>query len=144
MELKDILAVAGHSGLFKYIAQSSNGVIVESLLDGTRTKMAATARISSLTEIAVFTDREELPLSKLFDLLFAHTDGRETISPKSTPDQMKALFTKVLPDYDRDRVHVSDMKKVIAWFNILVAAGMTKFTSDDSEEKEEKSEEEKL
>ena len=130
MELKDILAVAGQPGLFKYIAQGANGIIVESLLDGTRTKIASTARISALTEIAVFTDREELPLSKLLDLLFAHTEGRETISPKSTPDQMKALFAEVLPDYDRDRVHVSDMKKIIAWFNILVAAGMTKFTEE--------------
>ena len=131
MELKDILAIAGQPGLFKYIAQSPNGIIVESLHDGSRTKMAATARISSLTEIAVFTDLEELPLPKLFDTLFAHTGGSETISSKSTPDRMKALFAEVLPDYDRDRVHVSDMKKIIGWFNILVAAGMTKFTADE-------------
>ena len=133
MELKDIMVVSGQPGLFKHIAPGAHGIIVESLLNGARTKIPATARITSLSEIAVFTDREELPLPKLLDILFAHTGGRETISPKSTPDQMKALFAEVVPGYDRNRVHVSDMKKIIAWFNLLVAAGMTKFAPDEEE-----------
>ena len=132
--MKDILAVSGQPGLFKYVAKSMNGVIVESLTDGTRTKAPVTSRVLSLSEVALFTDREELPLPKIFDILFAHTGGRETIAPQSTPDQMKALFAEVIPNYDRSRVHVSDMKKIISWFNILVGAGMTKFATDEENE----------
>lgn len=136
MELKDILAVSGQPGLFRYVAQSPNGIIVESLPGGARTKVPATARISSLGEIAIFTDHEEMPLGEVFDALYAHTEGRETISPKSTPDQMKSLMDTVVPGYDRDRVHVSDMKKMISWFNILVGAGMTKFAAEEESEEE--------
>ena len=134
MELKDILAVSGQSGLFKFVAQSPGGVIVESLIDQKRTLFPSNARVSSLTEIAIFTATEDLPLAKVLEKIYAHTGGKETISRNSTPEQMKEFFGEVLPDYDRDRVHVSDIKKVISWFNILVEAGMTEFKLPDEEE----------
>lgn len=141
MELKDILAISGQPGLFKYVAQGSNGVIVESLLDGRRTNATGSSKVSALAEIAIFTDEEEIPLWRVFEALYKNTGGRESISPKSTPDQLKAKMVEIVPDYDRDRVHVSDMKKLFSWYNILVGAGMTDFTVEDGSEKEESTEE---
>ncbi len=144
MELKEILAISGQPGLFKYVARSSNGVIVESLTDGRRMNASATARVSSLTEIAIFTEDEDMPLATVFEKIYAHTGGKEAVNPKSSPEQLKAFFGEVLPEYDRDRVHVSDIKKVFAWYNLLVGAGMTEFklpeTEEQAEEKTEKKE----
>ena len=134
MELKDILAISGQPGLFKYVAQSQRGVIVESLLDGKRMNAAATARVSSLTEISMFTEGEDIALAEVFTRMYAHTEGKQGLSHKESADKMKAYFAEVLPEYDRERVHVSDIKKALAWFNILVAAGMTEFTLPSDEE----------
>lgn len=138
LELKDILAISGQGGLFRYIAPSSNGVIVEALSDGRRMNASGTAKISSMAEIAIYTDSEDMPLWKVFQAVYKHTEGKNALNPKSDPAQLKKLFAEILPDYDRDRVHVSDMKKVFGWYNILVDAGMTDFTIE--EEKEESGE----
>ena len=127
MELKEILAISGQPGLYRYVAQSTRGVIVESLLDGRRMNAAANARVSALTEISMFTEGDDIPLAEVFTKIYAHTEGKEAISPKESPERLKAAFAEVLPEYDRDRVHVSDIKKCFAWYNILVGAGFTAF-----------------
>lgn len=127
MELKDILAISGQPGLYKYVAQSSRGVIVESLTDGRRMNAAANAKVSSLTEISMFTEGEDIPLAEVFTKIYAHAAGKEAISPKETPAKLAAYFAEVLPEYDRERVHVSDIKKCFAWYNALVGAGFTEF-----------------
>ncbi len=127
MELREILAISGQPGLFKYVAQSQRGVIVESLLDGKRMNASATSKVSALTEISMFTEGDDIALADVFTRIYAHTGGQQAISPKSTPEQLKAAFAEVLPEYDRDRVHVSDIKKCFSWFNILVEAGFTEF-----------------
>lgn len=134
MELRDILAISGQPGLYRYIARSTNGVIVESLLDGKRINSSGTAKISALAEIAIYTENEEVPLWQVFEKFYAHTGGARSIDPKSDPALLKKTFAEVLPDYDRDRVHVSDMKKVVAWFNILVDAGMSDFRIEKEED----------
>ncbi len=134
MELKDILAISGQPGLFKYVAQSQRGVIVESLLDGKRMNAAATARVSSLTEISMFTEGEDIPLANVFTNIWNYTEGKEAISHKESADKITAEFAKVLPEYDRERVHVSDMKKCFAWYNLLVKAGFTEFKLPNYEE----------
>lgn len=136
MEIKDILAISGQPGLFRYVARSSNGVIVESLIDGKRLNSSGTAKISALAEIAIYTEMEELPLWKVFEKLYAYTDGKPAIDAKSDSAQLKKVFGEVLPDYDRERVHVSDMKKVFSWFNILVGTGMTDFSIKQGEEEQ--------
>ncbi len=127
MELKDILAISGQPGLYKYVAQSSRGVIVESLLDGRRSNASATSRVSTLTEISMFTEEEDVALADVFTNIYNYTSGAETISHKESNDKIVETFAAVLPNYDRDRVHVSDMKKCFAWYNILVKAGFTSF-----------------
>lgn len=131
MELKDILSISGQSGLFKFVAQSRNGIIVESLTDGTRSCASATARVSSLSEIAIFTQGEDMPLAQVFQKIYDKLEGKEAVNPKSTPEALKQFFAEVLPEYDRERVHVSDMKKVAAWYNLMIAAGMTEFKTNE-------------
>ena len=134
MELKEILAISGQPGLYKYVAQSTNGVIVESLLDGKRMNASASSKVSALTEISIFTEGDDLPLADVFTNIYNHTGGKEAISHKEAPEKLKAAFAEVLPDYDRDRVHVSDMKKVFMWYNIRLGAGFTEFKLPETEE----------
>lgn len=137
MELKDILAISGQPGLFKYVAQSMRGVIVESLLDGKRMNASSTSRVSALTEISMFTEGEDIALADVFTNIWNYTGGKEVISHKESADKIEAEFAKVLPEYDRERVHVSDMKKCFAWYNILVQAGFTEFKLPSYEEQSE-------
>ena len=134
MEFKDILAISGMPGLYKYVAQSTRGIIVESLEDGRRTNASATSRVSALSDISMFTEGEDIALAEVFTRMYAHTEGKQGLSHKESADKMKAYFAEVLPEYDRERVHVSDIKKALAWYNILVAAGMTEFTLPSDEE----------
>ena len=133
MELKDILAISGQPGLYRYVAQSHTGVIVESLLDNKRSNVSATSRVSALTEISMFTEGEDIALADVFTKMYAYTEGKQAISPKESNDRLKEFFGAVLPDYDKERVHVSDIKKAISWFNILVEAGFTEFTLPEEE-----------
>ena len=136
--MKDILAISGQPGLYKFVAQSMRGVIVESLIDGKRMNAAATSRVSALTEISMFTEGEDIALADVFTNIWNYTEGKQAISHKESADKIKEEFAKVLPEYDRERVHVSDMKKCFAWYNILVEAGFTEFKlpteGDEAEE----------
>ncbi len=134
MELNEILAISGQPGLYRYVAQSTRGVIVESLVDGRRMNAAANAKVSALTEISMFTEGDDIPLAEVFTRIYAHTGGEEAISHKETPEKLKAAFAEVLPEYDRDRVHVSDIKKCFSWFNILLGAGFTEFKLPEEKE----------
>ncbi|MEG1612294.1 MAG: DUF5606 domain-containing protein, partial [Alistipes sp.] len=127
MELKEILAISGQPGLYKYVAQSTRGVIVEALTDGKRMNAAASAKVSSLTEISMFTENDDVPLAEVFTSIYKLQEGKAAISHKESDEKIKEAFALALPTYDRDRVHLSDMKKCFAWYNILVAAGLTKF-----------------
>jgi hypothetical protein len=141
MELKDILAISGQPGLYKYVAQSMRGVIVESLTDGKRMNASATSRVSALTEISMFTEGEDIALADVFTNIWNYTEGKEAISHKESAERITEEFAKGLPEYDRDRVHVSDMKKCFAWYNLLVEAGFTEFKLPEQETAEEAQEE---
>ena len=140
MELNEILAISGQPGLYRYVAQSTRGVIVESLVDGRRMNAAANAKVSALTEISMFTEGDDIALADVFTRIYAHTGGKEAISHKEAPEKLKAAFAEVLPEYDRERVHVSDIKKALSWFNILVGAGLTEFRLPDEEATDEAAE----
>lgn len=139
MEFKEILAIAGQPGLYRFVAQSTNGVIVESLIDQRRMNASASSKVSALAEIAIYTESEDMPLASVFQSIYDHTQGQEAISHKSSPDELKRYFATVLPEYDRERVHVSDIKKVFAWYNTLLAAGMTDFKVEEQEEQQAES-----
>ena len=141
MDLRDILAISGQPGLYKFVAQSSRGVIVEALADGKRQNIPPTARVSSMAEIAIFTDTEDKPLEKILQDMFRALDGKEAISHKASNDELTAFFGKMIPDYDRERVHVSDMKKVVQWYNVLLAKDLIDLEEPKEEEIEEEVEE---
>jgi hypothetical protein len=124
MKLKDILAISGKSGLFKFVSQGRNGIIIESFEDQKRTVAPSSAKVSALDDIAIFTDTEEVPLAAIFRKIFEKEAGKECISHKSDDKIIKAYFAELLPEYDRNRVYTSDMKKVYHWYNTLVKLNM--------------------
>ncbi len=135
MKLRDILAISGEPGLYNYIAGSRNGVIAESLVDGKRKNFSGThSRVSSLAEISIFTEDDDVALAEVLTSLYAHTKGEQTLSHKASEIELRSLFDEVLPTYDRERFHLSDMRKLVQWFNILVKAGMTDFSLEEPEE----------
>ncbi|MCK5821786.1 MAG: DUF5606 domain-containing protein [Bacteroidales bacterium] len=143
MNIKDILTISGQPGLYKLISQGKNAVIVENLDTGKRMPSHANNRISALEDISVFTDSEELPLKDLFTKIFTKEDGQQAEDPKKmSGDALKAYFTELVPDYDRDRVYVSDMKKAIQWYNMLISKGM--LSIEEVEEAQEVEEIEKV
>jgi hypothetical protein len=137
IKLKDILSISGKGGLFKLIAQARNGVVVESMEDHKRHVAPATARVSSLDDIAIFTREEEVPLSDIFMRIYDHTGGKETISHKSSGDQLKRAFMELVPDYDDQRVYLSDIKKVYQWYNQLQANGLLEVIEKEEESTEQ-------
>lgn len=137
MKLEEIFAISGRPGLYKFVAQSKNGMIVESLIDRTRIPVQSTAKVSSLDNISVFTLAGDKPLSGIFQQMSEAFDGRESIDPKSSEEALRKAFMEAVPDYDRERVHTSDIKKIISWYNLLHESGMTQFTAAEEQPEEE-------
>lgn len=109
--LKGILAIGGQPGLYKLIAETKNHLIVESLETGKRMPAYTTAKISTLEDIAIFTETEEVPLKEIFQKISEKENGGPAIDHKAPADTLKAFFEEILPDYDRDRVYVSISKR---------------------------------
>ncbi len=131
-----ILAIAGKPGLYKLVSRGKNSLIVEAL-DASHKRMPAfgSDRITSLTDIAMFTDSDDVPLMDVLESLKTQEEGKKSSVDykKASGDELREYFAKVLPNFDRERVHVSDIKKLIQWYDILVENGITDF----KEEKEE-------
>ena len=127
--LKTILSIAGKPGLYKLVSQGRNMLIVESLVDKKRTPAYGSEKIISLGDIAMYTDAEDVPLSQVLTAVKRKENGEvATIDlKKASQDELKAYMAEVLPNFDRDRVHVSDIKKLISWYNLLIKSGMTDF-----------------
>lgn len=135
MDLTNILVISGKPDLSELVSQTKGGAIVKNLVTGQKYPVFKNDRISSLGEIRLFTDSDERPLEEVMQAIYKHLDGKPTtFEPKKAESKELAdLLAAVLPDYDRDRVHTSDMKKLFAWYNILSAAG--KITFDEENEK---------
>ncbi len=142
MELKGILAISGYSGLFKLVKQSQSGIIVESLETKKRMPAYATTKITSLEDSAVFLENEqEISLVDVLKNIYEKEEGGQAINHKSDAAKLKAYFAEVLPEYDKERVYVSDIKKIISWYNTLQKYDMLDFS--EAENKEEAAETEK-
>lgn len=142
MNIEGIIAVSGKPGLFKVIGQTKNGVIVESLMDGKKSAMSSTSKISALQDIAIYTYTEELPLADVLDKIRVKEGGTSSIGHKSSAAVLSEYFKGILEDYDEDRVYTSDIKKVISWYNTLQKVGLAVETivesSDESSESSKK------
>lgn len=133
--LKKILSISGRPGLYQLISYGRNMLIVEPLPAGRRFPVHSRERVMSLGDISMFTTAEDTPLSQVFENIGKKYDNK-AIDAKaySTPDELHDFFGGVLENWDQDRVHNSDIKKVITWYNILVGAGITEFTTKEEEE----------
>ena len=132
--LKGIMAIAGQPGLFKLIAETKNRIIVESLLNGKRMAAGTTSKISSLDDIAIFTHAGDIPLRDIFRLIHTHENGGPAIDAKSADNELRRYFSGVVPDYDQEKVYLSDIKKVILWYNLLQGKDMLQFPEEKADE----------
>ncbi|MDA3906835.1 MAG: DUF5606 domain-containing protein [Bacteroidales bacterium] len=130
MDLSKILSISGKPGLYKMITSTKNGVLVESLIDEKRIPAFSHERISSLEEISVFTETEDVPLKEIFHSIFNITNNQQALSHKSSANELVGFFESVLPNFDRDRVYASDIKKIIQWYNLLQTKGLVDLAED--------------
>lgn len=127
--LKTILSISGKPGLYKLVSQGRNMLIVESLTDKKRFPAYGNEKIISLSDIAMYTDTEDVPLKNVFLAMKKKENGAAVAIDlkKATAEELRAYLAEVLPNFDRDRVYVTDIKKLISWYNLLVSCGMTDF-----------------
>ena len=138
MSLEKILSIGGKPGLFKLLTQTRSGFVAESLLDKKRITISAQSNVSVLSEIAIYTLEEEMPLGEVFQKIqVKEKGGRTTVGHKEDKLKLEEYFFEVLPNYDEDRVYPSDIKKVIQWYNILHDNGITEFIADSEDAHEE-------
>lgn len=137
MDLTGILAITGKPGLYKLISQTKSGALVESLVDKKRMPAFAHERISSLKDITMFGNDEDKPLIDIFQNIYKIEDGKECISHKSSDKELKDYMEKAFPDYDKERVHLSDMKKLFSWYNILLSNNLIDLKQPQQEEEKQ-------
>ncbi|MEM5564248.1 DUF5606 domain-containing protein [Psychroserpens sp. AS72] len=134
MTLDKILSISGKPGLYKIVTQTRNGFVVESLIDQKKVSVNIHSNISVLSEIAVYTLTEELPLREVLKKIRTKEDSKQTsISHKDSKDKLEEYFFEVLPDYDEDRVYASDIKKIVQWYNLLEKHDMLGALDEDKE-----------
>ena len=140
MGLDKILAISGKPGLFKVVTQTRSGFVAESLIDKKKIPVNIHSNVSILSEIAIYTLEEELPLREVFKKIKAKEEGNSTsVAHKDSKDKLEEYFFNVLPNYDEDRVYASDIKKVVQWYNLLQKHDLLNlleedFSSSDEEE----------
>jgi hypothetical protein len=140
MDLSKILSISGKPGLFTLISQAKSGALIESLLDGKRQTAFANAKISSLQDISIFTIDEDIPLVKVFQEIYKKEDGKDCIDPKSDSKKLIAYMKEIVPNFDSERVYVSDMKKLFTWYNLLNSNGLIDLKEENEAETETQSE----
>ncbi|MFY0714863.1 DUF5606 domain-containing protein [Seonamhaeicola sp. NFXS20] len=142
MSLDKVLSISGKPGLYKLIAQTRGGFVAESLIDKKRISVGIQNNVSILSEIAIYTLTEEVPLKEVFSKIKEKENGEQTsVKHKDSKDKLEEYFFDVLPDYDEDRVYASDIKKVLQWYNLLQQHDMLGFL-DEGEEDNKSDEEE--
>ena len=130
--IKRIVSIAGKPGLYRLVSQGKNMLIVESLSTGKRTPAYAHDKVISLADVAIYTNDEDIPLADVLQLI-ADKTGAQPVDMKQFADDkaVRAYFGEVLPEFDKERVYTTDIKKLFSWYNQLIAAGVTKFKEDE-------------
>jgi DNA primase len=136
MNLESIISVTGKPGLFKVLSQIKNGLIVESIVDGKKTPIHATDKVSALSDISIYTNDGDMPLAEIYEVIFKKTEGESAVDHKAKAAELKSFMMSVVPNYDEDRVYNSDLKKLFQWFNMLVEKGLLVPSSEDEATKE--------
>ena len=137
MDLSGILSIGGYPGLFKMVSQMKTGLVVESILDGKRMPAYSTQKILALEDISIYTDEDDVPLADVFGLLFKKTGGKPGPNhKKASIQELSDFLASVLPNYDKERVYNSDLKKLFQWFNLLAEKGLLKEAKKEEAETE--------
>ena len=135
MDLTKILSISGKPGLFKMVGETKNGLIVESLEDNKKFPVFSHEQISSLKEISIYTETDSVSLKEVLKKVRELQDDKPVDNPKkASANDLKALFEQLVPDYDKEAVYISDMKKVLTWYNLLLKNDMLDFTEDEEDE----------
>lgn len=142
MDLQGIISISGRPGLFKIVTQGKSNVIVESLIDKKRFPAFASEKISSIEDISIFTYEEDVKLTDVFSTMLSQNDGKEAINHKVEEASLRKTFEGVLPNYDIDRVYLSDIRKVFQWYNLLLKEGLLKKEEAEAADKPVKEEKE--
>lgn len=135
--LKGIITISGQPGLYKVISENKNNVIVESIDTGKRFPAFSSSKMSSLEDISIYTMQDDVPLNDVLKKIFDKEDGKGTLSHKSSANELKEYFGQVLPDYDHEQVYVSDIKKILRWYNLLSEKNLLVFEEGQEEEVKE-------
>lgn len=136
MGLEKILSISGKPGLYELTAQTRGGFVAKSIVDEKKVAVNVRQNVSLLSEIAIYTYTEEVPLGEIFKKISEKENGGEAIDNKASKKELEAYFAEILPDYDVDRVYQSDIKKIIQWYNLLVKYGFTDFSKEDDKDSE--------
>src|SRR5690606_4180466 len=144
MSLEKILSISGKPGLYKLITQTRSGFVAESLIDKKRITVNVRQNVSLLSEIAIYTLSEEVPLKQVLSTIKEKENGQQaSVSPKDSKDKLEEYFFGILPEYDEDRVYASDIKKIVQWYNLLQQNDLLDFSeADETQPKKPKDEEE--
>ena len=135
--LKTILSISGKPGLFKLVSHGKNMLIVESLADKKRVPAYAKDKVISLGDIAIYTNEAEVPLHEVLTNVKNKENGQQaSVSTSAKPDELRAYFAEILPNFDRERVYPTDIKKLISWYNLLVETGNTDFVEEEKTQKD--------
>ena len=135
MKISDVLAISGKPGLFKILASSSKNLVVESMIDGKRSSIPGSLRVSSLSDITMYTLEEDVPLRDILKTMFDKNNGKPVLSHNSAPQEVKDFIDTVVNDLDHGRVYASDLRKLVQWYNLLISQKALPF--DEEEEKQD-------
>ena len=138
IDLTGIIAISGQPGLYKIVAQSKNGIIVEGLSDKKRVNVYASTKVSTLSDISMFTTGDDKPISEIITTIFEKEKGGAAIDNKADDKEVEKYFASVLPDYDKDRVYISNMRKLLTWYNAMQSTGNLKEKEENAEGSEDK------
>ncbi|HLN54125.1 MAG TPA: DUF5606 domain-containing protein [Lentimicrobium sp.] len=134
MNLKEIMAIAGKPGLYKVVAQAKNGIIVENIIDHKRIQAFTHDKISTLEEISIYTDNGDMPLKEVILKMYQKLEQKGTPDFKGDNNKIKNFFNDILPEYDKERVYVSHMQKIINWYNLLLGQNLIDLEEEVKEE----------
>lgn len=135
-----ILSISGKPGLYKLVSRGKMNLIVETVDEAhKRLPVFSTDRVTSLNDIAMYTDEDDVPLTTILQSIYDKEEGNEASLnyKKCSSAELREYFATVLPSFDRDRVHDSDIKKLLQWYNLLVKNGITEFSDEEEDEAKE-------
>ncbi|MCE3258410.1 MAG: hypothetical protein K0S12_51 [Bacteroidetes bacterium] len=138
IDLTGIISISGQPGLYKIIAQSKNGIIVEGLADKKRVNVYSSTKVSTLSDISMFTTGDDKPIDEIMTTIFEKEKGGPAVDNKADDKTVEKYFGEILPEYDKDRVYVSNMRKLFSWYNALQSTGNLKEKEEKTEGEEKK------